>query len=249
MFASFLYSFLSTFYYKQISFSDNYFNLLQNSKVFKHTANTPIATLLCNLEFLKTKLEDKNSREIIESCYLASIRLKNLINPQLDLRAGNNEKEKIYIRKTINDLKTFLMQNHKNSQINLNFELSENFYLRGSQFLFEEVIVCLINNSLEAYCKNQVKTIDIKVKLETHQSESNSQKKLIIYMTDYACGMNYLERKLATLPQYTHKKNNSGIGLHFVKTTIENYFAGELHIFSQKGFGTQVCLILPCRRK
>lgn len=250
MLSGLIYSFLSTFYYKEVNFSESYFDVFNSSHVFRHTANTPISTLLCNLEFLKTKMEDKNYKEfkeILDSCYLASLRLKKLVNNQGQSQKKEIKKEKIYVKKSLENIKIIMKQNRIGLDINLNSYITENFYLNGSSVLFEEMLICLINNACEAYQKGQGKVIDILIKKEKSKDKSN--KYLTIYVTDYASGMDYLEQKLATLPKYTHKKNNSGIGLFFVKNTVEKYFDGELHIFSQKGFGTQVCLKIAFKNK
>ena len=74
-------------------------------------------------------------------------------------------------------------------------------------------------------------------------------KKIIITITDYGCGMNEeVQEKLFKEMITTKGKNGTGLGLFMSYSNIKAQFNGDLKFTSEEGVGTTFNLIIPIKK-
>jgi sensor histidine kinase regulating citrate/malate metabolism len=114
--------------------------------------------------------------------------------------------------------------------------------LTGNKLTFQEMLVCLINNAYESYePKRHYKLVFL--------NAVQHDRSIKISVTDGGKGMNWLAQKLSVTPLYSTKQEHSGLGLYFVKKSLEQEFAGQLQLHSRLNQGTTVVLRFPLQRR
>jgi signal transduction histidine kinase len=211
--------------------------LFSTSPVIKHSLATPLANILLNTEIAVNNIDSNNNsavylrRVLLNARYLESIlKLSESSSPQpfspkkalselIVLNEGSKLKKHLITR-------TFLPK-----------ELS----LLGSKLAFQEIITCLLNNAYESYrTKAKQRVIFLSALLKNQLLE--------LSVIDGGQGMTWLTKKLSVNPLYSTKNNHSGLGLYFVKKTLEQEFSGSFLLDSKVGRGTKVTLLFPLKR-
>ena len=110
---------------------------------------------------------------------------------------------------------------------------------QGNKLAFQEMVVCLLNNAYESYLAAKNRLVFLSATVE------NDLLKLVV--TDGGRGMSWLAKTLSVSPLYTSKNNHAGLGLYFVKKTIEAEFSGKLLLRSRLHKGTSATLLFPLK--
>jgi nitrogen fixation/metabolism regulation signal transduction histidine kinase len=111
-------------------------------------------------------------------------------------------------------------------------------YHPSNVFLFQEVLLCLVNNSIESYTKPKQKPIVSIIIRKSYQ-------KIHLTVSDGGQGMSWLTQLLISTAGFTTKPAGSGIGLRFSKKYVEEILGGQMLITSTTGKGTQVKITIP----
>ena len=207
--------------------------LLLNSSFFYHACATPLTSLISNIDLA---LENDSGRQSVylKRSLIAASQIKDLLQ---HLQPRKCNKEPFLVRKAIQETINFLNQN-SSSDIRVHYYISRLTRLTGYRLYFQQSLSCLITNAIEAYSSR-----------ESHKSVlvvvRNSDAHLRIDVVDFAHGMTYIDQKRATHRGVTYKTDGTGLGLYFVKESIEKLFNGKLEVFSQLGKGTQIRLFIP----
>jgi len=111
--------------------------------------------------------------------------------------------------------------------------------LRQNQLSIERVFSNLIKNAVEAI------GIEGKITIKTFSEADHS----VIEIEDDGCGIEKAKLPLIFNDLYTSgKENGTGIGLAFVKKTIENA-CGSISVRSKLGQGTTFCIRFPVSQR
>ena len=101
-----------------------------------------------------------------------------------------------------------------------------------------QVINNIISNAIQSYNGKPNQSIDLTIFKEN--------KKIIITITDYGCGMNEeVQEKLSKEMITTKGKNGTGLGLYMSYSTIKAHFNGDITFVSEEGKGTTFTIIIP----
>ncbi|MCB9812912.1 MAG: HAMP domain-containing histidine kinase [Pseudomonadales bacterium] len=205
---------------------------LVKSKIFFHACSTPLTILLSNLEFA---LDDESNVHIKQKSSLeAAKKLAKIIN---SVSGDVNKNERFCVMDSINEVFCLWNPRINNCNIDCKYFSDNEIYLIGNKLYFQEALSCILNNAFQAYKNKLHKPINLIVRKEDNN--------LKIDFVDFACGMNLITQKLALIDGLSFRKNGQGIGLHFVKKTIEEIFSGKMSIQSSPGFGTHITWIIP----
>lgn len=200
---------------------------LSQTNVFRHACATPLTVLISSLE------NDENAKVSLS----AAKKLSELIE---STSSATKYKTSFKVVDSIIESLHLSTTKYKDHQISKNILVDTKLEMTGNKLYFQEVISCIINNAMEAYENDDVKPINILVR--------RKNKNLEIAITDFGSGMSFLKQKLVSLKGFTTKKSGKGIGLSFVKRTIEKLFYGNFKITSCSKVGTQVCLSIPLEK-
>lgn len=213
--------------------------LFSTVPIIRHSFATPLTNILLNTEIAAnnlTRLKPADSeiylkRVMLNAQYLQSV-LKLSETGAID---SFSPKTALHELITLND--GTQLKHHLVSRI----FLSSNFTLNGSKLAFQEMMVCLLNNAYESYeTRRHHKLVFLNAVL--------GKKAFHLSVTDGGKGMGWLSQKLSTTQLYSTKKNHSGLGLYFVKKTVEQEFSGHFTLYSRPQKGTTVALSFPMER-
>ncbi len=236
------------FYINQFSFADSIIKVnklffvqektsdlmrLQNNFVFRHACMTPLTILNCTLENLEKELHHKEKVETISIAKEAVTHLTKLITT---VTKTNELEQKFNVRDAINEA-VFLFKSKTGCSVYYSNFLPKRLKLFGSKLYFQEIIICLLNNAYEAYQDKKLVHISLSVRIIKGQ--------VFLGVVDFAKGMTQLGQRLALVKGVSYKENGLGLGLAFVKKTIEDEFKGVLKIISGYGVGTHVQVAIP----
>lgn len=206
---------------------------LQDNFVFRHACMTPLTIITCALENLGSVTSASEKQNNIQSAKDAIGYITKLI---LAVTKSENKEQDFCVNTAMNEV-IFLFKSKTGSSVFYSNFLPKKLKLFGNKLYFQEIIICLLNNAHEAYQDKTVVHISMSVRVIKDQ--------VFIGVVDFAKGMTSLGQKLAVLKGVSYKENGLGLGLSFVKQTIENVFNGDFKIMSGYGVGTHVQVAIP----
>ncbi|MDD3054959.1 MAG: hybrid sensor histidine kinase/response regulator [Aliarcobacter sp.] len=176
-------------------------------------------------ELNDTYMEDfyKNTKDQVEY-------MNKTINGFLDFFNPNKKKEIFLIKNSIYQSINILKSKIDKLEVIFHLNIDKDLELFGVEVELTQVLINIINNSLDAFKEKNIKNPEIFIKLFKKDNKS------ILIIEDNALGIenNQLEKILE--PYFTTKSSGTGVGLHMVKMIIKNSFDGELKVLNtQRG--------------
>lgn len=214
-------------------------NQLTLSPFFSHAINTPLTHLVLDLESLLPQLNKRTGLQKEKMLLLQALHetyyLKSLVSV---IHRSQPKRPTSFLVKAALDEVVLRFQNPQAQRyIFAQISITDRVKLGGHACLLQEALGCLINNAFEAYPNHQKKQIAL-IAFQT-------SKTLTLYLGDQGKGMNWWTQQLLRLPGFTNKKRGHGLGLFFVKHTIETYFHGRFKITSDLNSGTVIMIQIP----
>jgi len=210
--------------------------------VIAHQLKQPLNILSLYCNDVKTSYEyneiddkfiddfSKNTKEQIKFLSETIDDFRNFFNPE-------KNKVQFEIKDAINTSIKLLGNQFEVNEIKLNIEVSDE-KVYGSETELEQVILNIINNSIDAFKEKGVKNREINIKVLSKQSYT------ILIMEDNAGGVKIETLEKLFDPYYTTKANGTGTGLYMVKLVIKNSFQGDLKL-SNSELGLRYIIALP----
>jgi two-component system, NtrC family, sensor kinase len=184
---------------------ESIFNYTQKQILLKELLNTlrheitnPVTGIKLAAKYLSIAPQSKEIMNLGESIYDSTDKVTNLIEQQ--------DKTKCYSIKTIINEIIF---NLKSSQPSVNFhiDLEKDYIIKNNKQLFEQIIINIIENAIQAMKKKKKININIK--------SSYINEKFHLHIQDN--GPLPEDETKIFLPFYTTKKEGSGLGLFICK--------------------------------
>ena len=145
------------------------------------------------------------------------------------------EKKDFDMAEMIRDMLHLYAIEFKNNQIQINSEIPESISCAADKKQLEQVIINLLNNSIQAVKSMQTKNI----KISLRKTGTNVQ----LEIEDTGHGIEEEEKDMIFLPFYTNRDGGSGIGLSLVRQIVFNH-GGEIQLYSTVGKGSKFRIIL-----
>uniref|UniRef100_UPI00404894E9 response regulator n=2 Tax=Aliarcobacter sp. TaxID=2321116 RepID=UPI00404894E9 len=175
-------------------------------------------------DFLKnTKGQIKYLSETIEG-------FSDFFNP-------NKQKKEFEIKDTIEKSIKLLGNQIEVNKIKLNLDV-KNEKVFGIETELEQVILNIINNSIDAFNEREIEKREINIVVLSKQNYT------ILIMEDNAGGIKEENLEKVFDPYYTTKANGTGTGLYMVKLVIKNSLQGDLKI-NNSNSGLRYIIALP----
>ena len=155
----------------------------------------------------------------------------------------NDVDETFTIEELVKRVDILMKHELKSALVNLNISIQtdKTFEMRGNINSLVQVINNIISNAIQAYNGKPDQIIDFTVFKEN--------RKIIITITDYGCGMSEeVQEKLFKEMITTKGKNGTGLGLFMSYSNIKAQFDGDLKFTSEEGKGTTFNLIIPIKK-
>ena len=203
--------------------------------LISHQLKQPLNVLsLCvediNLSYEFKELNDTYMEDFYKSTKDQIEYMNKTINSFLDFFNPNKKKEKFLIKNSIYQSIEILKSRIDKLSVIFHLNIDESLELFGVEVELTQVLINIINNSLDAFSEKNIKKPEIFIKLFKKDNKS------VLLIEDNAFGVenNQLEKILE--PYFTTKDSGTGIGLYMVKLIIKNSFDGELEVLNtQKG--------------
>lgn len=155
----------------------------------------------------------------------------------------NDIDETFTIEELVKRVDILMKHELKSALVNLNISVQtdKTFEMRGNINSLVQVINNIISNAIQSYNGKPDQNIDFTVFKEN--------RKIIITITDYGCGMSEeVQEKLFKEMITTKGKNGTGLGLFMSYSNIKAQFDGDLKFTSEEGKGTTFNLIIPIKK-
>ena len=164
--------------------------------------------------------------------------LVNFINSTRNFtKAQRPQFEKINLKELINRVLRLLSSDLENANIRINLDnLPESLEITVDPGLFEQVIINLIINSIEAL--REIKDPEIVIKCVFIQTRG-----VKIIISDNGKGIRPEEISNIFVPYFTTKARGSGLGLSICRNIIDLH-RGQISVMSEPGSGTVFSIIL-----
>lgn len=163
--------------------------------------------------------------------------MKKSIDEFSNFYKTKNKKEEFSLIDSISNVSEILSQKITLKNVEIKYELEKNFSIYSFEHIFSNIFLVLIDNSLDAFTKNQDNLITI--------SAIKKNKKIIITYKDNAGGIKI--KPIESVFEYfvSSKKNKklSGIGLAVVKMLINDRLKGEISV-KNDDFGVVFTIII-----
>ena len=205
---------------------------------------TPINTLITAIKRSigkndKVKLIDELDQDVLTDTYnntrLVEERSKGLIDFVGEYRKlsriPNPKINSFSIEELFYDIKKLKQIELQNSDIELSSSCNPlSLNIGADKSLIEQIIINLINNSIEAISKKSNGKIDLK-------AEKDQFNRILIHIEDNGRGISEEIIDNIFIPFYTTKENGSGIGLSLSRQ-IMSLHGGNISVFSKPGIKT-----------
>ncbi|MCM8815318.1 MAG: ATP-binding protein [Candidatus Omnitrophica bacterium] len=210
------------------------------STYLAHEIRNPLATIggfarqileICKGKNIDVRIS-RNAKIIVNEVRRLELVLNNLLRFSFKQPA---KKEPIHLKKFLEELLEVLSINIQDSGINLSIEIPDQMNVFADRVQLSEVFYNLIHNSLESMKPGGLLTIKA--------SESDSEVRIEISDTGYGIPEDVLKQLFN--PFFTTKSHGIGLGLHLVKTIVEENHNGKIDLISQVDVGTRVTIKIP----
>lgn len=152
--------------------------------------------------------------------------MTNTISGFLDFFNPNKVKKEFAIANSITRALDILKNKISVNNVELDLNIDESLKTLGVEMELSQVVLNIVNNSVDAFTEN--KTKDKKIVIKVYKNENKN----ILIIEDTAGGVeNNLLPKL-TEPYYSTKEQGTGIGLYMARLIIKNSFHGDLKILN-----------------
>jgi signal transduction histidine kinase len=204
-----------------------------------HEISSPLTVALLHLDQVgdQTSQSVKHIRRNLN-------RLTRYVNAARGQLKDKGDIKPFSLNSQISDVKRLVLPAARVSYVKLKFSKLPRLKLNGDPLQFQQILVNLIVNSIEAYPKanSLSKTRLVLVEFEQGVSE------IMIKVQDNGSGIAESELARVFEPFYTTKTRSGhglGLGLVIVKSYVENSFNGNISLNSTEREGTCFTIKLP----
>lgn len=220
----------------------SYVKILKYMSVgISHSIRNPIMSAGGMLSRIKAKINDIDGRDaekLIKYIEIVEKSLYRIISIIANIEVVSNSLPVKLQRVSVADAVRSVVERYKDKA---EFVLDMNkAYVYADEMHIGFVVEEIVKNALDAIEGQDDGRITIKV--------FESGRFVFIEIEDNGRGMSKEELSLTTIPFYSTKPSNMGIGLSLAKFIIEGYH-GKISIESEKGKGTKVTIAIPSEKR
>lgn len=202
-----------------------------------HEIRNPMTTLQGFLQLLEYEVEG-NAQKYVTIIQEEVKRMNEILNEMLSLSKPSTDVMSYFsLASLVDEVLVLLRPKALLDQINLiNENLTEDQVLiNGNPNRMKQIIVNLVKNSMEAMEPNDTLSISV------YESDPHN---VDVMIADTGVGMSKEIMENIFVPFVTTKEGGTGLGLPFVKKTVNEY-GGSISVKSELGKGTEFHLSFP----
>ncbi len=141
--------------------------------------------------------------------------------------------ERISLYPLVNNLSVLFDKKFIDDGIRMTVEIPEELYVFCDKGMMEQLLINILNNSIDALGNSGTKRISI--------SASETDHKIQIQVSDTGSGLSSEDLEKVFIPFYTKKKKGSGIGLSLARQIMRKH-GGTISMKSKEGEGSTIVL-------
>lgn len=202
-----------------------------------HEISSPLTAAMLHLEQMsdQTSLSSKAIKRSLN-------RLSRYVNAARSQLKNQSPYISFYYDSQLREVRRLMQPLAKLAGVQLTFQGTSHIKLLGDPVKFQQILVNLIVNAIEAYDPNTVssqKRVLVKTKLYGRS--------LQVAIYDWGSGISQENLEKVFQPFYTTKNKDKdlGLGLTIVKSLVENDFGGTINIVSKYKIGTRFIVKFP----
>ncbi len=197
--------------------------------LISHQLKQPLNVLSLYCEDLKLSYDfDELNTAYMQEFYKTNKQqityMNETINGFLNFFNPNKIKAEFFINNPIKQAINILSGKIEKLNLSFNLDIDEELKTFGVEVELTQVLINIINNSLDAFIQRKIIKPEIFIKL------FKKDHKNIIIIEDNAGGIENNQIDKLMDPYFTTKENGTGIGLYMVKMIIKNSFDGEIKV-------------------
>ena len=192
-----------------------------------HEIKNPLTPIQLIIDSLKNKytelLDEENKKSFNDKVRTINKQVKlieQLVNEFSDFaRMPKPIFKKLNLYKIINE--SIKLMNINDNSVEINFQCSENIFIKADNEQINRVFINLIKNSMESLSEKYKKSSNFDKKINIEITEINDYIEILII--DNGTGFKNKNLSDVTKPYFTTKKNGSGLGLSIVVKIINDH--------------------------
>jgi two-component system, sporulation sensor kinase B len=211
----------------------------QMSAAISHEIRNPLTAVRGFLQLLKeTDIEEKKRMEFIDIALLETLRAEEIINDYLTFaKPSLDHLDEINVSSELNQAINIIKALANMNSIEIVTSLCPNTYILGDHHRFQQCLVNILKNGVEAMALGGTFTIKC----------IRNQKEVCITISDTGIGMTLEQIERLGEPYYSTKgSNGTGLGM-MVSHGIIRAMNGKIHVESHVGKGTTFYITLPIK--
>ncbi len=204
--------------------------------VLAHEIRNPLGSIKGFAQFLMEKKGEADpEREYLQTMVRESVRLEKLVNDLLSYARQEEPTVSTFLAaELLRECASQTVESAKGQGIHIQVEAPEGLYLHTDRDKLKQIILNLMQNSVEA--AEQTDTIKV--------SAGKKEKMAFIRIEDRGRGMERDTLQRIFQPFFTTKSQGTGLGLAIVKRLLDQ-LGGGIHVESKPGVGTTVEITIP----
>ncbi len=209
-----------------------------------HELNQPLCAIRLNAQLVERKLNDtevdvQGARKFLDSVIMDNRRAANIITKLRHMFENSDDKHGlIAFDELVRDTLALVEPRALHEGVMLHSSLNSGLKIHGDPTQLQQVILNLLNNSLDALAAKTMDGKSIDVRTE------NAHERLLLHVTDNGVGIpDDLQPSVFELFK-TNKAQGMGVGLWLSRTVI-NAHRGDMRFQSSAGEGTHFEVALP----
>lgn len=207
------------------------------TEVLRHAVSTPLTTIMINTEMALSVPDKKHYSYHLQKVLTSAHYIASLMNTTQREDLAKTESFDIFL--ALQEVFSIGSKETKNVEILTHISHLKNKSVEGNKLLFQESIICLLNNAVESYRNT------LKKKIVCITASLNKQsKKVRLAITDGGSGMALGEQEQIFSYGFSKKENHHGIGLSFAHEVITKQCNGSLNLQTAKNRGTTIKISL-----
>ncbi|MDQ3009031.1 MAG: HAMP domain-containing histidine kinase [bacterium] len=212
-------------------------HFLSDTAILTHATSTPLTSLLFSLQQLSDKSQalTKEQQRAIKQAQLSANYLKQFFNTE-----STNSSISFCVAEMLQNVVKMFNSRETEDSCKVAQHIAADLKIYGSAVLFQEMMVCILNNAFEAR-ENASTKCGVAVTVNCWQKGDQ----LVVQVLDNGCGIEWWKIGSYFASGRTSKANHQGIGLSFVKNVVTKHFGGSVSISSNSSCGTQFTVLLP----
>ena len=156
--------------------------------------------------------------------------MNETINGFLDFYNPNKVAEHFNVSDSITNALKILESKISLNNASLDLDLDETLEISGVKMELAQVIINIVNNSLDVFMERKTSQNVVSLKLFKENS------KIVLILEDNGGGIKNENLEKILDPYFTTKSSGTGIGLYMVNLIVKNNFKGELKVMNgEKG--------------